>query len=52
MSKRWLYGGLLLALIAALSGGSYAFANSDDHGVAKANLNGYNEVVGLSLIHI
>src|SRR5690348_3658293 len=24
MSKRWLYGGLLLALVVALSGGSYA----------------------------
>jgi CHRD domain len=46
MSKRWLYGGLLLALIVALSGGSYALAKNDDNGVAKARLNGYNEVVG------
>jgi len=46
MSKRWLYGGLLLALIVALSGGSYALATNDGHGVAKAKLNGYNEVVG------
>jgi CHRD domain-containing protein len=46
MNKRWLYGGLLLALVAALSGGSYALAKGDDNGVAKARLNGYNEVVG------